>query len=400
MIEVESEDFMKYDFIVVGSGFAGATIAERIANELDKKVLVIDKRDTIGGNMYDYIDENGILVHKYGPHLFHTNLDRVYNYLKGFGDWFKYEHRVLGKVNNKIVPIPFNITSIEKSFDKEKAEKLIEILTKEFGIDKKIPILELRKHPDRDINELAEYIYKNVFLYYTMKQWGQTPDEIDPNVTNRVPVFISKDDRYFQDKYQFMPVGGYTKIFEKMLESKNIEVRLGVDANNVLKIKNNEVYFEGEKFKGSVIYTGPIDEFFDYEFGALPYRSLQFEFETINKECFQPVGTVNYPTKEDKFTRITEFKHMTMENAKTPKTTIMREYPCAYDKDNAKANIPYYPIVSDENMALYNKYLDKTAQIPNFYLIGRLAQYKYFNMDLVINEALKLFDQIKEGNNG
>ena len=390
---------MNFDYIVVGAGFAGATIAERVANELNKKVLVIDKRDNIGGNMYDYIDENGILIHKYGPHLFHTNLENVYNYLKGFGEWFFYEHRVLGKVNGKIVPIPFNITSIEKSFDKEKADKLIGILKREFGTEKKIPILELRKYPDKDVNGLAEYIYENVFLYYTMKQWNQTPDEIDPNVTNRVPVFVSKDDRYFQDKYQFMPKGGYTKIFEKMLDSKNIEVRLGVDAKEVLTVKDNKLYFEGQEFKGTVIYTGAIDEVFDYEYGSLPYRSLQFEFETINKEYFQEVGTVNYPTKEDKFTRITEFKHMTMESPKTPKTTIMREYPCAYDRNSEKVNIPYYPIVNDDNLELYNKYLEKASKIPNFYLIGRLAQYKYFNMDLVINEALKLFEKLKEENN-
>ena len=391
---------MNYNFIVVGSGFAGATIAERVANELNKKVLVIDKRDTIGGNMYDYVDENGILVHKYGPHLFHTNLENVYNYVKKFGEWFFYEHRVLGKVNGKIVPIPFNITSIEKSFEKEKADKLINILENEFGKEKKIPILELRKYPDKDVNELAEYIYKNVFLYYTMKQWGQTPDEIDPNVTNRVPVFISKDDRYFQDKYQFMPKEGYTKIFEKMLDNDNIEIRLGVDSKDILTVRNNKIYFDGKEFKGKVIYTGALDEFFDYEFGALPYRSLDFEFETINKEYFQTVGTVNYPTKEDKFTRITEFKHMTMENAKTSKTTIMREYPCAYDRENENANIPYYPIVNDDNIDLYNRYLEKANQIDNFYLIGRLAQYKYFNMDLVINEALELFDRLKEENNG
>ena len=391
---------MDYDFIVVGAGFAGATIAERIANGLNRKVLVIDKRDNLGGNMYDYIDENDILVHRYGPHLFHTNLENVYDYLKQFGEWFFYEHRVLGKVNNKILPIPFNLTSIEKSFDKEKANKLISILKSDFGMEKKIPILELRKYPDKDINELAEYIYKNVFLYYTMKQWGQTPDEIDPNVTNRVPVFISKDDRYFQDKYQFMPRGGYTKIFDKMLDSNNIEIRLGVDAKDILSVKNDKIYFEGKEYSGKVIYTGALDEFFDYEFGSLPYRSLEFEFETIDKEYFQEVGTVNYPTKEDQFTRITEFKHMTMEKPHTLKTTIMREYPCAYDKNKSNGNIPYYPIVNEDNMKLYNKYLEKASKINNFYLIGRLAQYKYFNMDLVINEALKLFEKLKEENDG
>ena len=389
---------MSFDYIVVGAGFAGATIAERIANVLNKKVLVIDKRDTIAGNMYDYTDENGILIHKYGPHLFHTNLENVYNYLKKFGEWFFYEHRVLGKVNGKIVPIPFNITSIEKSFDKENANKLINILEKEFGKEKKIPILELRKYPDKDINELAEYIYENVFLYYTMKQWGQTPDEIDPNVTNRVPVFVSEDDRYFQDTYQCMPRGGYTKIFEKMFENKNIDVKLGTNAKDLISFEGNQIMYNGEKFDGKVIYTGAIDELFDYEYGDLPYRSLIFDFETINKEYYQKVGTVNYPTKEDKFTRITEFKHMTMENPKTDKTTIMREYPCAYDRHSEKANIPYYPIVNDENMNLYNKYLEKASNIKGLYLIGRLAQYKYFNMDLVINEALKLFDELKEDN--
>ena len=389
---------MKYDYIVVGSGFAGATIAERVANELNKKVLVIDKRDNIGGNMYDYVDENGILIHKYGPHLFHTNLKNVYDYLMNFGEWFNYEHRVLGMVNNHLVPIPFNITSIKESFDSDKATKLIEKLKKEFGTDKKIPILELRKSKDTEINELAEYIYKYVFLYYTMKQWGQTPEEIDPNVTNRVPVYISLDDRYFQDTYQCMPRGGYTKIFEKMFENKNIDVKLGTNAKDLISFEGNQIMYDGEKFDGKVIYTGAIDELFDYEYGDLPYRSLIFDFETINKEFYQKVGTVNYPTKEDKFTRITEFKHMTMENPKTDKTTIMREYPCAYDRYSDKAKIPYYPIVNDENMNLYNKYLEKSSNIKGLYLIGRLAQYKYFNMDLVINEALKLFDELKEDN--
>lgn len=389
---------MKYDYIVVGSGFAGATIAERVANELNKKVLVIDKRDNIGGNMYDYVDKNGILIHKYGPHLFHTNLKNVYDYLMNFGEWFNYEHRVLGMVNNHLVPIPFNITSIKESFDSDKATKLVEKLKKEFGTDKKIPILELRKSKDTEINELAEYIYKYVFLYYTMKQWGQTPEEIDPNVTNRVPVYISLDDRYFQDTYQCMPRGGYTKIFEKMFENKNIDVKLGTNAKDLISFEGNQIMYDGEKFDGKVIYTGAIDELFDYEYGDLPYRSLIFDFETINKEYYQKVGTVNYPTKEDKFTRITEFKYMTMENPKTDKTTIMREYPCVYDRHSEKANIPYYPIVNDENMNLYNKYLEKASNIKGLYLIGRLAQYKYFNMDLVINEALKLFDELKEDN--
>jgi len=384
----------KYDAIVIGSGFAGATVAERLANELSKKVLVIEKRNHIGGNMYDYIDETGVITHKYGPHLFHTNLDEVYEYITKFGSWFNYEHKVLGKVKDKLVPIPFNLTSIEECFDEEKSEKIKSILTNEFGLEKKIPILELRKHHDKDINELAEFIYENVFLYYTMKQWGQTPDEIDPSVTNRVPVFISRDDRYFQDKYQIMPKGGYTKIFENMLNNDNINVRLSTDAKDVLKLENGKIYFEGEEYNGLVFYTGAIDELFDYKYGELPYRTLSFDFETLNQEFYQPVGTVNYPTKEDKFTRITEYKHMTDDEIKSDKTIIMREYPQAYQKDTGM--IPYYPINNEDNDTLYNQYLEETKKYNNLYMLGRLAQYKYYNMDLIINDSLQLFEKIKK----
>lgn len=384
-----------YDAIVVGAGFAGATIAERFANDLNKKVLIVDKRDHIAGNMYDYIDDNGILVHKYGPHLFHTNLDNVYEYLSKFTDWFKYEHRVLGKINNKLVPIPFNLTSIDECFEKDKAKHLKEILLDRFEVGKKIPILELKQIQDDDLNELAGFIYENVFLYYTMKQWGQTPDEIDPNVTNRVPVYLSEDDRYFQDKYQFMPKYGYTKLFEKMLDSENIDIKLKTNILDFMKFEGNKIFINNQEYNGKIIYTGAIDELLDYRYGALPYRSLNFKFEEINKEHFQPVGTVNYPTKDDKFTRITEYKYMTMETCNSKKTVIMREYPCTYDRNSKTGNIPYYPISNEENIRLYDKYLEIVNSIDNLYLLGRLAQYKYYNMDLVINEALKLYDEIK-----
>jgi len=384
---------MKYDFVVVGSGFAGATVAERLANDLNKKVLVIDKRDNIGGNMYDYKNNDGIIVHEYGPHLFHTNNERVYNYLQNFGDWFNYEHRVLGKVKDKIVPIPFNFTSIRECFDEDKSAKLIDVLVNKFGKDKKIPILELRKDGDADTSELADFVYENVFLYYTMKQWGQKPDEIDGSVTARVPVYTSLDDRYFQDKFQCMPIGGYTKIFENMLNNKNIDLKLNTKASDVLKFED-KIYLNGEMFDGKVIYTGALDELFDYEYGDLPYRTLKFEFENLNDKYYQKVGTVNYPTKDDKFTRITEFKHMTIENGdEIDFTVIMREYPMAYNRMNN--DIPYYPINNEENMNLYNKYLEKSKKYNSLYLVGRLAQYKYYNMDLVIDEALKLYEQIK-----
>lgn len=383
---------MKYDVIIIGCGFAGATIAERFAKD-NKKVLIIDKRSHIGGNMYDYIDENGVLIHLYGPHLFHTNYEEVFNYLSNFTDWFKYEHRVLGKVKNNFVPIPFNLTSIDESFEYKKSEKLKKVLIDEFGMEKKIPILELKKSKNKEVNGLADFIYENVFLYYTMKQWGQKPEEIDPNVTNRVPVFLSRDDRYFQDKFQYMPKEGYTKIFENMLSNSNIEVRLQTNSNDLLTIKNDKVFFEGKKYNGITIYTGAVDELFNYKYGKLPYRSLTFKFETVNKEKFQPVATVNYPTKSDKFTRITEYKHMTMEKCNSKSTTIMYEYPCEY-KNNG--DIPYYPIVNEDSNSIYKKYSDETLKIKDFYLLGRLAQYKYYNMDLIIKEALELYNKIKE----
>lgn len=387
-------DYKKYDCIVIGAGFAGATIAERLANDSNKKVLVIDKRNHIGGNMYDYIDENGILIHQYGPHLFHTNLKSVFDYLSNFTDWFKYEHRVLGKVKDKLVPIPFNLTSIEQTFDEEYSESLKSELLKEFEMDKKIPILELRKSKNEKINSLADFVYENVFLYYTMKQWGQTPEEIDPGVTSRVPVFLSRDDRYFQDEYQYMPKHGYTNLISNMLKSENIKVMTSNDAMDIIQITDNEIFIEGQKYNGIVIYTGEIDALFNYKYGRLPYRSLDFKFETINEEFFQPVGTVNYPTKEDKFTRITEYKHMTMENCKTSKTTIVREYPCDYNKESSVGNIPYYPIENDQNHKLYSMYACEAEKVSNLYLLGRLAQYKYYNMDLVINEALKLYEKL------
>ena len=388
-------NYNDYDVIVVGAGFAGSTIAERLANESNKKILVIDKRNHIAGNMFDYVDKNGILIHKYGPHLFHTNLDNVYEYLSKFTNWFNYEHRVLGKVKENLVPIPFNLTSIEKTFSSDKAKRLKNVLLEKFELNKKIPILELKKVDNEEINKLAEFIYENVFLYYTMKQWGQTPAEIDPNVTNRVPVYLSEDDRYFQDKYQYMPDGGYTNLIGNMLKSNNIDIKLSTDATDLIKVKNDKIYINGEEYMGIVIYTGALDELLNYKYGELPYRSLDFDFEEVNKEYYQPVGTVNYPTKEDKFTRITEYKHMTMKNCKSDKTVIMREYPCQYTKDGISGNIPYYPIINDSNINLYNKYLEDVNRINNLYLLGRLAQYKYYNMDLVINEALKLYEILK-----
>lgn len=384
----------QYDIIIVGSGFAGSVLAERFAN-VGKKVLILEKRTHIGGNMYDYVDENDVRVHQYGPHLFHTNHQVVIDYLSQFTDWFKYEHRVLGYVENKFVPIPFNLKSIEMCFDAEKAETIKEKLISTFGMEKKVPIIELRKNSDPDLLFLAEFVFEHVFKHYTMKQWGLTIDELDPEVTNRVPVYVSYDDRYFQDAFQNMPLNGYTSIFDKMLNHPSIEVKLNVDARDFLKLNHEDktILFEGEVFNGIVIYTGAVDELLNEKFGELPYRSEEFELKSV-ENMYQSVGTVNYPTPEKlhAYTRITEYKHM-ME-VMPVNSTIAVEYPYPYARNAKKGNIPYYPIFTNENHSKYLKYVDELKNFPNFHLVGRLAEYKYYNMDAVIYKALNLFDEI------
>lgn len=387
----------KYDVIVVGAGFAGSVIANRFAH-INKKVLIIEKRGQIGGNMYDYIDENGVRYHRYGPHIFHTSNKKVVDYLSEFTSWYPYEHRVLGKVDKKIVPIPFNLTSIEQCFDKEKADGLKKLLIDTYGLETKVPILELRKNENQAIKDLAEYIYEKVFKYYTMKQWGLNPEEIDPAVTGRVPVHISYDDRYFQDTYQQMPKDGYTAVFKNLLNSLNIEILLDTDCKDLIKIdsKNNKIYFKGEEFKGKLIYTGAIDELFDYCLGELPYRSLEF-VEEVHDGNYQKCGTVNYPTpkEEDAFTRITEYKHL-MEHCSSDKTTIAIEYPYAYNRHADKGNIPYYPIFTKEIEAKYNEYVNLANKFSNLYLLGRLAEFRYYNMDAIVDAALIKFEEIKD----
>lgn len=388
---------MKPDVIIVGAGFAGSVIAERFANEANKNVLILEKRSQIGGNMYDYLDENGVRYHEYGPHIFHTNSKEVVDYLSRFTEWYPYEHRVLGVIQGKKVPIPFNLTSIEKCFEPEKAERLKEALIEAYGMDTKVPILRLKENENEEVKELAEFIYENVFKYYTMKQWGLTPEEIDPGVTARVPVLVGRDDRYFQDKYQCMPKHGYTAIFENMLNSENIEVMLNTDAHEHLKVdlENNKVYYNGEEFTGPVVFTGAVDDLLNYQFGDLSYRSLDFDKQS-HEGTYQEVGTVNYPTPAEinGFTRITEYK-LLMEEYPSDKTTIAVEYPLAYNRHGEKGNIPYYPIFTNEDKKNYEAYCDKIKNITNLHLLGRLADYKYYNMDQIVARALMIYNKIK-----
>lgn len=381
---------MTFNSIIIGSGVAGSVLARSLADQ-GKKVLIIERRHHIGGNCYDEFDEHGILIHTYGPHIFHTSKKHVFDYLSRFTKWYEFGHKVVANIHGTLMPIPFNLNTLHMVYDKEKADILEEKLIAAFGKDTRVPILKLRENEDPEIQEIANYVYENVFLKYTMKQWGQTPEQIDPAVTGRVPVLISYDNRYFQEPYQGMPLNGFTEMFENMLDHENIEVLLNTDAKDVLKIdtENNKIYYNNEEFTGDVIYTGAIDELFDCKYGRLPYRSLNFVFEHYNQPDFQGHSVVNYTVSED-YTRITEFKYLTGQQIDS--TTIMKEYPFAYSGKDGE--IPYYAIANDENHALYNKYLKLVENIPNFHLLGRLAEYKYYNIDAMCEKALELAEKL------
>ena len=379
-----------YDCIIVGAGIAGATVARKLAEESNKKVLVLERRNHIGGNCYDKPDDHGILIHEYGPHIFHTGDEGVREFLSRFTKWYDFGHEVVAKVGDQLIPVPFNLNTLHMVYDKEKAERLEKKLIEEYGLDSRVPIMKLRESTDADVREIADYVYKNVFLYYTMKQWGQTPEEISPEVTGRVPVVISYDNRYFKDKYQSVPVDGFTPMFEAMLDHPNIEVRTGVDCSDVLDFEDGKIYFEKAEFTGDLVYTGALDELFDCKFGRLPYRSLNFQFEHLDQDSFQDHSVVNYTVSED-FTRITEFKFLTGQKD-TDGTTIVREYPFAYT--GAEGEIPYYAILNAENEALYEKYRLLTEDFDKFHLLGRLAEYKYYNIDAMCRKAMELAEEI------
>ena len=376
----------KFDCVVVGAGFAGATIANLLAKE-NKKVLLVEKRSHIGGNMYDYYDENGVLVHLYGPHIFHTNHQDVFEYLKSFVEFEFYQHRVLGNIDGVLVPVPFNFTSLEKLLP-DQAEELKKILKEEYPDKTRVSILDLINNPNEKIHNFGEYVFEKVFVHYTAKQWGTTIDKIDSSVINRVPVVLGYDDLYFSDTYQYMPKLGFTDIFNHMLDNKNIKILLNTPCKDVLELKDGVTYLYGEKFTGPVVYTGALDELFDYCFDRLPYRSLRLEFERHNVTYYQPASVVNYTVSED-FTRITEFKYLSNQNIEG-KTTILKEYPQKYDGNNT----PYYPIQNEGNLAQYGRYKDLAAKYPNLHLCGRLAEYKYYNMDAVIKKAFEVAESL------
>ena len=366
----------RYDYLIVGAGFAGSVLAERLASQHGARVLLIDRRPHVGGNAYDEPNEAGILYHKYGPHIFHTNSDQVVDYLSQFTEWRPYEHRVLASVRGQQVPIPINRTTLNMLFD---ADLRTDEDAAEYLASRAEPVDEIRTSEDVVINAVGEELYRLFFRGYTRKQWGLDPSELDKQVTSRIPTRTNTDDRYFSDTFQAMPLEGYTRMFERMLDHPLIEKRLGVDFAE-FKDRAHEI-------ADHVIYTGPIDEYFDFRFGKLPYRSLKFDHQTLDQEWFQPVAVVNYPSEDVPFTRISEYKHLTGQEA--PNTTITYEYPSAEGD-------PYYPIPRPENQELFKKYEALADETDNVTFVGRLATYRYYNMDQIVGQALATFRRMDE----
>ena len=370
-----------YKNLIVGCGLSGSVIARLLA-ENGEKVLVIDKKDHIAGNIYDYTDVNGICIHKYGSHIFHTNNEKVWKFINKFNDFNNYIHKDIGFIDGIETTIPFNLNTLYDVFPKSLALRLEEKLLSAFEYNTKVPILEFQKQEDKDLKFLSDYVYKKIFLHYTAKQWGKTPEEIDGSVTSRVPVYISRDDRYFQDKYQGIPLKGYTELIKNMLDHPDINVQLKTALKD-LQSADTELFKKFDR----IFCTCSIDEFFNYKYGELPYRSVNFKFETHNCEYYQTNAVINYPCNYD-FTRIHEYKYYLGD--KSDKTVIAKEYSEFFERGK---NERYYPIENNENRLLYEKYKKEIPQ--KVYFLGRLGDYKYYDMDKAIERALTLFEEIK-----
>ncbi|HZF75822.1 MAG TPA: UDP-galactopyranose mutase [Acetobacteraceae bacterium] len=369
---------MNYDWLIVGAGFAGSVLAERIARVRGEKVLVVDRRPHIAGNAYDHLDEAGVMIHRYGPHIFHTNSEMVFNYLGQFTEWRFYEHRVLADVRSPttgdrtLVPMPINLDTINKLYGLDLTEEQVE----GWMAERAEQVTQVRTSEDVVVGKVGRELYEMFFRGYTRKQWALDPSELDKSVTARVPTRTNRDDRYFTDKFQYMPRDGYTAMFAKMLDHPNITVRVGTDFKEI----RNKVGFR------NLVWTGPVDEYFGFRYGKLPYRSLKFKHETLDTEWALPTGTVNHPEEATPFTRVSEYKWMT--GQEHPKTSVTYELPSAEGD-------PYYPIPRPENAALYKKYEALADAETGTWFVGRLATYRYYNMDQVVGQALSTFERIQ-----
>lgn len=383
----------KFDYIIVGAGLSGAIIARKLAEEKRKKVLILERRNHVAGNTFDFDDEHGIKVQRYGPHVFHTNSDDVYNFVTRYCDTELYRTHCEAVIDNISTPSPFNFKTIDQFYDNNTAESLKQLLLKYYDNREEVTVVEMLSAEEQSIRHFAEFLFEKDYKLYTAKQWNLHPDEIDPSVLKRVPIVLSYRDTYFNDKYEFMPKGGFVAFFQKLLDHPNITVQLCFDALPHLKIDEDQgcVLFDGKL--ANIVYTGAIDELFEYKYGVLPYRSLNFKYMSFDKKSFQNVAIVAYP-QVDGFTRITEYTKMPIQHSKDF-TSVAYEYPVPYDREAVIGNEPYYPVLTESSQVMYRKYSEHTNHISNLTLCGRLAEFKYFNMDQVILRALEVYKSME-----
>ena len=380
--------------IVVGSGFSGSIIARKIAEELDIAVDVIERRAHIGGNAYDEYDENGILIQKYGPHFLNTNKYFIIKFLKQYAELFPHNTKLLSYLDEQYIRLPFNFQSVQELLGAERAETVIGKLRSNFPGSDRVPILQIVDCPDRDVSDFGTLLFEKAFRTYTSKMWGTDINKIDKYVLERVPFAMNYDERYLNKDFQYLPKNGFTEIFKNMLDHPNINVELGTDALEHIEFKDNNILYDGEKVK-LLVFTGPIDELFEYKFGSLPYRSLDIRYEYSKQDSVLPAEIISFPQAEGK-TRSTEYRKIMFDDSKCKGSVVATEYPLWYDKNAEIGNIPYYPVVTEESSEMYAKYVNETNKYGNIVLCGRLAEFKYYNMDICIEHALQKFEEIKE----
>lgn len=378
---------MEYDYIIVGAGFAGVVTANVLA-DAGNRILLVDKRKNIGGNMYDYEDKHGLIVHKYGPHILTLDKDSVYEYLSKYTEWTPVNTYLETFIDNKYVPLPINLNSIREILDLNEFEKVEKILLEYFNMNESVNIMDMMNMADPLIKKVAKEIFDKVFVGYNMKMWGLTPDKVDVDVLGRSPIKMSYDNKKFNCKYEVVPKSGYTSMFEKMVDNDNIVCELGRDATDIIKIIDESIYFNNIKYEGRVVYTAPIDELFEYKFGKLPYRALFFKKEIKYQDYYYDSVAVTFPMNYKK-TRTSEMKRITGQT-KDGYTVLISEYPGEYEKKSNKYNIPSYPILNDESVEKYKKYKSESKKIKNLFVTGRLGEFKYYNMEQTILAAFEL----------